>query len=151
VSEHYICFVPTDPRFIPTGAAQAAGVALLRAAWPRIREITPETEDDVVFRDCGENFESVRCPHCDATLDIDEWQDLMDADSSDEGGFRLESVPMPCCGRSSTLNELKYEWPQAFSRFAVVTADPGGKVADDLLAKLESVLGCRLRVIYQMY
>jgi hypothetical protein len=72
MSDHYICFLPADASFIPSRVAQGAGVALLRAAWPEAREITSETEDHIVFRDCGENFESVRCPHCSAPLDIDQ-------------------------------------------------------------------------------
>jgi hypothetical protein len=151
VSEHHILFVPTDAHFIPGPAAQGAGVTLLRNVWPTVREIKSEIWDHVQLHDCGENFESVRCPHCDATLDIDKWTDLLDGDRSPMGGFRLEPVSMPCCGESSTLNDLTYEWPQAFGRFALVATAPGGKVPDEVLARLESALGCRLRVIYRMY
>jgi len=104
-----------------------------------------------VFRDCGENFESVRCPHCDATLDVEVWHDLMDGDFSEKEGFRLDALSMPCCGATPTLNELRYEWPQAFRRFALIATHLGGKVPQELLARLESALGCRLRVIYQVY
>src|SRR5262249_22072689 len=109
MSEHYVCFVPMKANFIPNGAARDAAIAILRKAWPRAREITSETSDYVVFRDCGENLESVRCPHCDTTLDIDLWQDRMDDDFSEERGFRLDALPMPCCGVTSTLNELRYD------------------------------------------
>ncbi len=151
MSDHYVCFLPVDPACVPSESAQAAAVALLRAAWPDAREITPETAEHIVFRDCGENFESVACPHCGTELEVESWQGSMDRDYSEEGGFRLDAQSMACCGQRSTLNDLKYTWPQGFSRFALRAADPGGEVPARLLAELESSLGCRLRVIHQMY
>jgi hypothetical protein len=150
MSDHFIHFIPADPRFIPTKAAQRTATSRLRAARPGADEITSETEDTVVFRDCGENFEQVRCPACSATLDVDAWQGLMDADYSEEHGFRLNPQSLPCCGHEATLNDLHYEWAQGFSRFALTAMNAGAKVPKKLLAELESVLGCKLRVIYQM-
>ena len=72
-------------------------------------------------------------------------------DASDDGGFELRSWPMPCCGRHATLNELVYEWPQAFGRFALTAPDPGTELPVELFADLESTLGCKLRLVHQMY
>lgn len=151
MSDHYVCFIPTTPTFVPTEQSQAAAVALLQRAWPRAQAITPDTAEHILFRDCGENFEAIRCPHCSIELEIEPWQELMDRDYSEEYGFRLDAVSMPCCGKPATLAELVYEWPQGFSRFALRVDGLEGQVPDELLIGLEAVIGSRLRVIHQMY
>jgi hypothetical protein len=150
MSVHYIHFIPAEPMFVPRSAAQHAAVDVLRAARPDADDISTNTGDYVTFVDCGENFERVGCPACDATLQVETWQALMDADYADDLGFQLAPITLPCCGNVMTLNELRYEWPQGFSRFAMTAMNAGGEVPRDLLERLESVLGCRLRVIYQM-
>jgi hypothetical protein len=65
-------------------------------------------------------------------------------------GFRLGSYSLPCCGKPTTLNDLVYEWPQGFGRFAIVAMNPGiEKVSDRQKAELEKTLGTPLRVIYR--
>lgn len=151
MSDHLRCFVPVDPRFVPATPAQEAAVELLRKAWPDADEISVDASDEIVLHDCGENLERVRCPHCRRDLDMGVWQELVEDDASEDGGFYLRSRPMPCCGRRATLNELVYEWPQAFGRFALTATDPGTELPAALLANLESTLGCKLRVVHQMY
>lgn len=75
----------------------------------------------------------------------------MEQDYSDEDGFRLDKIPMQCCGQNSTLNELYYKWSMGFSRFILRAGDPGGEIPQNLLIELESAMGCKLRVIHQMY
>lgn len=151
MSEHYVQLVPADAHFIPGLAAQQAVVALLRELWPQVGEIDCEVAEQVVYRDCGENFERVGCPHCGAELDIAAWHALMDADYCEQsGGFALASQTLPCCAAVATVNELDYAWPQAFSRFAVIAQAPGGLLEPALLTQLEALLGCPLRVIYRM-
>ena len=74
----------------------------------------------------------------------------MNSDYSEEHGFRLHPLSLPCCGHKATLNDLRYDWPQGFSQFALTAMNAGGKVPKKLLAELEATLGCKLRVIYQM-
>lgn len=151
MSEHLLCFVPLDPRFVPETPAQGAAVELLRRAWPDADEISVDAPDEIVLHDCGENLERVRCPHCRRDLDLGVWQEMLEDNASEDGGFDLRSRPMPCCGRHATLDELVYEWPQAFSRFALTAPDPGTELPAALLANLESTLGCKLRVVHQTY
>lgn len=152
MSDHYICFIPAEPDFIPDKESQAAAVALIQKTWNLEKsEITPETDTHIVFRDCGENFESIHCPHCRAEMDIGHWQALMDQSYSDEYGFTISTIQTPCCGKSTTLNDLYYKWPMGFSRFVLRTVDPGCEISDHLLIELESAIGSRLRVIHQMY
>ena len=57
---------------------------------------------------------------------------------------------MPCCNTICTLNDLAYDWPQAFGRFAIEAMNPNiGELPEVHLAELEAILGTSLRVIYQ--
>ena len=152
MSDHYVCFIPAAPEFIPSKDSQAAAVALIQKTWPfNISEITLETDRHIAFRDSGENFESIHCPHCSTEVEVEHWQDLMDQDYSDEDGFHLREIPMSCCGKTSTLNDLYYKWPMGFSRFILRFRDPGCEIPNNLLIGLESAVDSKLRVIYQMY
>jgi len=65
-------------------------------------------------------------------------------------GFKLASYAMPCCKSPASLHELRYEWPQGFSRFALEAMNPNiGKLEDRFKKEFEEILGTRLRVIYQ--
>lgn len=152
MSEHVVSFIPADPEFVPAAAAQAAAITFMQQAWQlTLAEVCAETDDGITFRDCGEHFASVHCPHCHRALALEQWQGLMDSDFSETSGFRLSLISMSCCGQPSTLNQLHYQWPMGFSRFVLRCGDRAGEVGADVLAQLESLLGCSLRVIRAMY
>jgi len=150
MSDHFIRIIPVDPRFVPTKRAQKAAIAVIRAAAPMTDEVSSETDDQIVFRDCGENFERVRCPGCGNEIALDTWQEWMSADYSDDDGFRLEALAIPCCNHRATLNELRYEMAQGFSRYVLSAMNIGQELPSSVLAKLEGALGCQLRIIRQM-
>ena len=73
----------------------------------------------------------------------------MDDDYVD-GGFTLGCYPTPCCGVKLSLDQLCYEWPQGFARFAIAVMNPNiGKINDNQKVEFEEILGVSLRVIYQ--
>lgn len=143
--------IPAEPGFVPTKKTAAAAVAVLRKLAPKADEIEAVTDEHVTFRSCGESFDAVRCPACGEEIDVDTWHTWMDADHSDDEGFRLRPIAMPCCQRSFTLADLAYEQPQGFSRFALRALNPGKIFAKAALAKLEAALGCKLRVVYERF
>ena len=124
MSDHVIIVVPADPHFVPAKAAQRYAAELVRAAFPDADDITSEVEEHVAFRDCGESLDSIACPSCGASLPGETWGELMNADYSEERGFQLALLPMPCCGHETTLNDLHYDMPQAFSRYALTATNP---------------------------
>jgi hypothetical protein len=150
MSDHFIRFIPLDPRLVPGEKAQAAALALLRAVAPDADEISSETEDHIAFRDCGENFERVRCPGCGTEIEIATWQGWMARDYTERGGFRLEPVATSCCGKRETLNDLVYDMPQGFSRYVLTGMNLGRDLPSRVMAELGKTLGCRLRMIHQM-
>ena len=66
------------------------------------------------------------------------------------GGFKLAQYPTPCCKVNYSLDQLIYEWPQGFARFALDAMNPNiCELNDQYKAEFEEILGTRLRVIYQ--
>jgi len=149
MSDHTLHIVPSDPHFRPADSQISVALAAAERFFPDADSIESLISDTIQFFDAGSNFEAAYCPACDTLLPLDWWQDAMDADYA-ESGFRLEPTRTPCCGRSLTLNELRYDWPQAFGRFDLTVQNPNvGDVAADVLEALEAALGTRLRVIHQ--
>ncbi len=149
MSDNFISFIPRNPNFIPTRDSGEEAAKAFRAARPFLDEVESNVEPHIVLHDCGGNFEDIRCPHCNAVIEIETWREWMDADSTEQDGFRLAPVTMPCCFKTANLNELRYSWPMGFSRFAVRARNAGSEVPPDLVDRLEKILGCELRVIYQ--
>lgn len=148
MSDSWLIFVPVDPHRVPSPAQQAAAVAVLGRAAPDAESVSTEVSDAVVLCDCGQGFESVHCPACGADL-TDWWPDAMDADFDPElEGFRLDPCALPCCAADVTLNDLRYELPQAFGRFQLLAANPGiGELPGDALAGIAAALGAPVRQI----
>ncbi len=147
MSDHYICFIPTIHDFIPSKESQKLAIEILKRHKLKVLEVT--VDKNTTFRDCGENFESIHCPHCKSKIKIEYWSELMDKNYSDENGFSINPLLMPCCHNISTLNDLCYKFPMGFSRF-ILRTDDQVKVSDLLITELESAIKCKLRVIYKM-
>jgi hypothetical protein len=60
-------------------------------------------------------------------------------------GFRLDSYEVPCCAKSVNLNELNYDWPQAFGRFNWTVRNPNiGEMTAAAKSEVEAVAGSAL-------
>ena len=149
MSDHWIALIPEDPRFLPDETSQQAAVDRFAELAPEAEEIDVLASDGIQFFDCGQNFERMLCPSCAAELDPDWWQEQMDRDFVD-GGFQLGELQLPCCGAVTTLNGLRYDWPQGFARFAIDAMNPNiGKLSDSQIEEFQTILKTPLRVIYQ--
>ena len=149
MSDDFLIFVPTDPHLVPSSEVQRQTTELVRSLLPDAAEVSSEATERVQFYDGGSNFSGVSCPHCRSELSLEWWGEIMDEDY-DEGGFRLAPYELPCCHRSSNLNELRYDWPQAFGRFAISAMNPNiGRAPDSLRAAVAEKLGCTVATIHQ--
>lgn len=147
MADNFIILVPEAPGHVPTDDQQAAAGKRMRELAPDASEITTETFDTVQFFDCGKNFKSATCPHCKTEIPQEWWEDQMEADYND--GFKLASYDTPCCGKGTNLNQLVYDQPQGFSRFAVSATNPGiERLSDQQRAEFEAILGAKFRVVY---
>ena len=55
---------------------------------------------------------------------------------------------MPCCGKSSSLNDLKYHFPCGFACAEFVVENPEGELGNENIIELEKILDTKLRVIH---
>ena len=49
MSDHFVRFIPLDPRFVPTKRAQKAAVTILRRAVPRADDVSSDVDEQIVF------------------------------------------------------------------------------------------------------
>ena len=149
MSDDFIVVVPRDPMLVPTREAQRRVAEVLCRLAPNAEDSTAEASEDIQLFDCGENFERLSCPLCSADLSIDWWHERLDDDAKGDG-FQLAPYKLPCCGGTATLNELIYDWPQAFGRFRWEVANPDiGALSDADKSALEAAAGFELVLIRQ--
>ncbi|MFE1910001.1 hypothetical protein [Streptomyces anandii] len=151
MSDDVLSIIPSDPRWQPDRVAADRAVALVEHLAPGVAdggdgEIDVTWYDAVTVVDCGANLERIGCPLCRAAIDTEWWGDLLEAHC--EGGFAVLSVEVPCCGGSTTLNLLDYDWPCGFARFEIAIWNPGRSwFSEDELAVMADRLGHPVRQI----
>jgi hypothetical protein len=151
MSDSCLRLIPADPHWVPDPAAAEKARRLLASLLPESSQVTLDVRDQVGFVDQGANFESVGCPACGASIDLDWWQGAMDK-ALDAAGGDL-SVSPPCCGKATSLNDLRYVQPAGFARFTLEAMNPNrsGNLEPAQVKQLESLLGCTLRQIWAHY
>ena len=149
MSDHWIILIPENAGFVPLEDKQRLALEKLRQLTPDADETEIEKTDNIRFEYCGENFSKIICPACGKIIDMNWWQEKMDKDYGDDSGFKLASYKMPCCGAAKTLHDLNYYFQQGFARFSLSSMNPNiGEMPKESVAAIESILGCKLRVIY---
>ena len=72
------------------------------------------------------------------------------SEDAEDGGFRLTRYSVPCCGASVTLNDLEYDWPQAFGRFRWEVRNPDrGELTNSNRTDFEEAAGVSLVFVRQ--
>lgn len=149
MSDNWIALIPEDPHYVPNSEQQRLAIDRFRQIAQDADEISIKLKDSVQFFDCGVNFEKIICPNCCFEVPMDWWQDRMGEDFKNNG-FKLSQYTTPCCSAAHTLQELIYEWPQAFGRFAIEAMNPNiGMLDHEDVLEFERLLGTRLRIVYQ--
>jgi len=149
MSDNLIKLIPEDPLYIPDIDRQSAVLRWLQKLAPTADEIEVKVSDEVVFHDCGTNFESVACPSCETDIVMEWWQEWMEQDYG-ENSFSLSLRALPCCGHSTNLQQLRYDLPQGFSKWSIEPINPNiAEIRKKDLKRIEEAIGCALRVIYQ--
>ncbi len=146
MSDHYVILIPDSPTYVPSKEAQERALALFREFTPNADTTSAEEFASVRFMDCGGNFETVACPDCGMELEQAWFGRAMGEDYED--GFRLSPIVLPCCSKRRRLDELVFEWPQGFARFQLEALNPRiGDLPQEVIARLEQILGCKLVLI----
>lgn len=147
MSDPILKLIPRQPNYIPAIEQQVHAAEVVKLQFPHADSVTTHTSDTVQFIDAGENWGEIRCPSCDAILDIEWWASAMDECS--ESDFQRLNVTTLCCNSDVSLNELAYEFPVGFSRFVLQILNPGVTNMEDRVREdIEKVLHCGVKVIW---
>jgi len=152
LSDNWLRVIPTDPTFVPTAQAARRGVDLLARLAPAAASGEAAHEVDfgkTVFVDAGTNFASVTCPWCGMAIDLELWQDWMGAAASTE--FTQLNVRTRCCDVTTSLNELRYDWPQGFARWSLEVMNPTAQLSNTQVEAVAEAIGHPIRVIWAHY
>jgi len=122
---------------------------MLRAIFPRADDVRVQLSDQVRFVDQGANWERVLCPFDATELSAEWWQAAMD--QAYQKDFNDLAVTLPCCKRTSSLDELHFEWPAGFARFSLEVRNPKGDLDTERISQLERTLGLSLKIIWAHY
>ena len=112
VSDDYLRLIATVPTFVPGAEAANAATEYIAgvSAGPgeSADEVTHEFFGTVEFIDSGVNTESAKCNLCHAPVDF-----VWVFEVIDQRGDELDQleVVLPCCGETSSLNDLEYDRP----------------------------------------
>jgi hypothetical protein len=146
MSDNWLRLIPTDPGWLPTRAETDTAVNLLRSWLPEAQDVTSRVSDQIEFVDQGANFERVTCPSCGSEVAMDSWSEAVGL--AYESEFTNLSITTACCGQSTSLNDLHYEWPAGFARFVMEAKNPNGDLSDAQIVELADAIGSSLRRIW---
>jgi len=151
VSDNILSIIPTDPQWQPDqAAADRAARIIAELALEDPDGFDPDIEidwhDTITVVDCGGNLERIGCPTCGASIDTRWWDDLLE--ERWETGFDDLTATVPCCGTTTGLDTLTYEWPCGFARFEIAILNPGRDVfTDQEITSVADALGHPVRQI----
>jgi|GEM_PF-5163753 len=146
MSTNYVCYIPTDPFFLPGESSQAMAIQLL--ATTTGSKIRREVWSQVQYVSAMGNHERVICPNCQMELTGEQWQEMMNIDWDDNvSGFRMNKHPAPCCAMPLAVNELIYEWREGFAKFCL--SAEYFETWQEIVPRLEELLNTKLIVILQ--
>lgn len=145
MADYTLRMIPGDPyRRIPVDSLrEAAGCLKKIFTADSIEAVTYETPE---FIDCGGNLERIECPLCGSVLDFDWWGEVMS--SAAEGEFSDLSVKLPCCGETSSLNELKYDFPCGFACCEIKIMNPADVPGGEWTEHIRELFSGDIRVIH---
>ena len=147
MSDNILKLIPTQPEYVPDKDAQFAAQELLGRFVGSEHEVLAYTTQQVEFVDAGANFDSLSCPACGQLISGEWWSAAMS--KANESAFTHLNVVTPCCQTQTSLNDLNYNWAQGFARFVLQVRNSGIATLDKfVLNQLETILGCKLRVIW---
>ena len=144
MSDHIVKIVPKDPfcKISQYALEQAKRFLESRISCDSVRA---KQYDMPAFIDCGSNLNQIECPECGAELAFDWWNQAMDVASEEK--FASLETKLPCCGKTASLNDLKYHFTCAFACCAVELWNPDREIGTADLACVQRLLRTEIRII----
>lgn len=144
MSDHIIKIIPNDPFYkIPESGLQSVKQFLESRICCDFIEI--ESGETPVFADCCSNLESIACPECGTELDFGWWGEVMDR--AYERAFTELETKVPCCGKTVSLNDLKYDFPCGFACSVIYVYNPEPPIGEEIIDAVQRFLGVDIRMI----
>lgn len=144
MSDFIVKIIPSNSHF-HTSAERADEVVRYLKYQLNADRIDVRFSKSPVFVDCGSNLEEILCPVCGSVIPFDYWGQVMD--KANESHFENLAVPLPCCKKSSSLNELNYHFPCGFSCIEFDILNPADEPALECLQGIKKILDTDIRVI----
>jgi hypothetical protein len=122
VSNGWILIIPRDPTYEPSDMAATRTHRYLIEQLPEAEEVLVERYDGIEFVHAGPNLDRLWCPLCQAELTVDWYYSCVGRAHKEQ--YRELAVEMPCCKGTGNLNDLGWNFPVGFARFALSARDP---------------------------
>lgn len=81
-----------------------------------------KTSECSIFVDCGSNLQCITCPKCGKVISFEWWGDAMGR--ANECSFQTLDVALPCCGETTSLNDLIYDFKCGFALCLIEILNP---------------------------
>ena len=145
MSDTLVHLVPSELEFVPGAAARRRALELAAELAFGEEELRDEAHGTPQFFDCGANLDSIRCPVCRKDF-ARAWGGWMEAARAT--GFRDRRAATRCCGSEIRLEDVLYNLPCAFGRYALVLQNPRRPPSEADCGQLGKVLGYGLVVVH---
>lgn len=149
MSEHLVRLIARLHTYRTNEASARAAVLALQKC-VKAEEISFFQSDQVEFFDCGSALNHISCPRCGAAVPLDWWQQKMDEHYKSDHFFVLEE-DMPCCSKTVSLNDLRYEAPCGFASLCFTVRDPEEAVGQEAVECLSERFGILFRTVEAVY
>lgn len=149
MSEHLVRLIPRLHTYRTNEASARAAVLALQKC-VKAEEISFFQSGQVEFFDCGSALNHISCPRCGAAVPLDWWQQKMDEHYKSDHFFVLEE-DMPCCSKTVSLNDLRYEAPCGFASLRFTVRDPEEAVGQEAVECLSERFGILFRTVEAVY
>ena len=149
MSEHLVRLIPRLHTYRTNEASARAAVLALQKC-VKAEEISFFQSGQVEFFDCGSALNHISCPRCGAAVPLDWWQQKMDEHYKSDHFFVLEE-DMPCCSKTVSLNDLRYEAPCGVASLCFTVRDPEEAVGQEAVECLSERFGILFRTVEAVY
>lgn len=149
MSDIVLKIISSTVDFLPSHHLADSAASFLRQVFPDADEVYFNISNDIRFIDAGANWGKIICPNCGREIDGTWWREAIE--KAYENRFSDLKVVLPCCGTTSSLALLKYEWPVGFARFVLNVRNPKNEIDDQTKKSLESLLRTSILVVWALY
>jgi len=145
MGDNFVYFVNCNPWARPASTNADAACEIIRGAIKHCDYIEISHGEKVKVYFNAEGGWDTFCPRCGRQMAMDDVTDWLSADYDCNTGFQLAPRAMPCCEASLRLNDLAFDPPVAFAKFAIEVKNPKWVFEDEVPSAAE------VKVLSELY